>query len=409
MKIKKAILLVLLILAAQMAYAQALVPVDNPWYVGAGAGTSFGQCTFRSITEGQMHWGIQGGVSGGYRFNRLLSLEAGLQFGRQKQTSLDCCTYWLSEDNVRYISPVLGETGWYYHELENSTGWGKFAIQANADLLSLVTAPDCRWSLNAGPQISAVTTKTKLIAPDREIAYDRQWHLGIGGQASVGYRITERIGASLYGGITCLTGDRFDNLPRHAHRSNLIWDVGVKLAFSFGGRNSGGTDIIVEPTPADDDEASRLAAELAERERLAAEEAERLERERAEAERLAREEAERLEREARENAFNTPIPTVYFANNSAVIEHEYQKSLEEVLKILKKYPDFKLELHAYSSWPGSRKYNEELSRIRMDAVREWFMDRGISEDRLDNSYFHGIDYSAPDADHARRVDLKFVK
>lgn len=410
--IKRTILSLLLVLAPMVAGAQAFEPVDNPWYAGAGLGTSFGQCTFRSITEYGAHWGLQGGVFGGYRFNRLLSVEAGFRLGTQKQSSLDCCTYWLSEDNVRYLSPVVGETGWYYHDVVNSTGWGKFAIQANADLLSLVTAPDCKWSLNAGPQIGAVTTKTKLITPDKEIQYDRQWHLGLGGQASVGYQISESIGASLYGGITCLTGDRFDNLPEHAHRSNLIWDAGVKLAFHFGGARSGRADNVVDPyTNPVDEEAARLAAEQAERERLAAEEAERLAREQAERERLEREAREKAEREAaeKEAAFNTPIPTVYFTNNSAIIERRYQNSLNEALKILRKYPDFNIEIHAYCSKRGTKEHNDELSRIRMNEVRNWFLKRGIDESRLVNSYYHGIDRTAPDEDSARRVEVKFVK
>ena len=223
--------------AAQLCMAQTPGPAagggEPQWYVGVLGGTSFGQCTFRSITEYNVHWGAQGGVFGGYRINRLLSVEAGLQLGTQAQGALDCCTYWLSEDGTRYMSPVLDETGWYYHDMTNRTGWGCLALQANADLLSLCTDPDCRWSLNVSPQIAAVTTKTRLMTPDKELQYDRQWHLGLGGQVSVGCRITERIGASLYEGITCLTGERFDNLPQHAHKSNLIWDAGVKLSFNL--------------------------------------------------------------------------------------------------------------------------------------------------------------------------------
>lgn len=221
---------------AQLGKAQSPGPAAGGkplWYVGVLGGTSFGQGTFRSITEHNVHWGAQGGVFGGYRFNRLLSVDATLQLGAQAQDALDCCTYWLREDGTRYMSPVLDETGWYYHDFDARTHWGKLALQANADLLSLFTKPGNRWSLNAGPQLSAVTTKTRLRTPDKSITHDRQWHLGIGGQVSLGYRITERIGASLYGGITCLTGERFDNIPKHAHKSNHIWDAGFRLSFNL--------------------------------------------------------------------------------------------------------------------------------------------------------------------------------
>lgn len=229
---KKALVVILFLTGGAAAgRAQALEPVERPLYVSAALGTSFGQCTFRSITEYQITPGIQGGLFAGYRFNRLFSLEAGLQAGRQTQSAMDCCTYWLSQDGMRYMIPVLDETGWYYHDITSHTGWSKLSLQAHANLLSLLTAPGSKWSLNVGPQMAAVTTKTKLVTPDKTIENDRQWHLGLGGQAGIGYQITERFGASLYSSIICLTGQRFDNIPEHAHKSNLIWNAGLRLNF----------------------------------------------------------------------------------------------------------------------------------------------------------------------------------
>ena len=46
------------------AFTRAMEPTDDHWYVGAGLGTSFGQCTFRSITESDSHWGFQGEYTG---------------------------------------------------------------------------------------------------------------------------------------------------------------------------------------------------------------------------------------------------------------------------------------------------------------------------------------------------------
>ncbi len=225
---RRRVLLSLLLLAtAQGAWGQ------GPWYVGVQGGTSFGQGTFRSVTEHSIHWGAQGGINAGYRRGRLLSLELGVRYGAQSQYALDCCPYWMSEAEVRYMAPVLDEAGWYYKGLRTATQWGKAYLQANMDLLSLVTKPGCRWSLNVSPQISAVTTKTTLVAPNKEQQHPSQWHFGYGGEASVGFQISKTIGAALYGGITCLTGQRFDNIPIHAHKSNLLWDAGVKLSFSL--------------------------------------------------------------------------------------------------------------------------------------------------------------------------------
>lgn len=399
-KIMEKITLAALLLTgvAQVGIAQTSSPAagggEPSWYVGVLGGTSFGQGTFRSITEHNIHWGAQGGVLGGYRFNRLLSVEAGLQLGTQTQSALDCCTYWLNEDGTRYMSPVLDETGWYYHNFNTRTQWGKVALQANADLLSLFTKPGNKWSLNVGPQLSAVTTKTRFTTPDKTISHDRQWHLGIGGQVSVGYRISERIGASLYGGATCLTGDRFDNLPRHAHKSNLIWDTGVKITFKLGKKRAKASPVVtpvpavqpapvaepqpepvVEPEPAVEPEPEPVVVETTD--------------------------------PVKEHAFSTPIPNVFFSNNSAKIGEAPQ--LEMALAILQQYPDFNLEIHAYCSKSGTKEYNDKLSQRRMEAIRNWFTERGISKDRMDNSYWHGIDYNAPSAKQARRAELRFVK
>lgn len=398
--------------AAQWGMAQTQSPAtgggEPPWYVGVQGGTSFGQGTFRSITEHQIRWGLQGGVFAGYHFNRLLSLEAGFQYGAQSQGALDCCTYWLSEDGTRYLSPVVDQTGWYYHDLDTHTQWGKMALQVNADLLSLFTAPECRWSLSLSPQISAVTTKTRIIAPDKEIPHDRQWHLGLGGQVSVGYQITERIGASLYGGITCLTGERFDNIPVHAHKSNLMYDAGVKVTLGLGARKKARAAQEAVPIPVAEPEKPVAEPEIQVAEPVVqpevtarpeepvaqpAEEAARLEREKAE----------------KEAAFQTPIPNVYFANNSSAIRIISIPQLEMALSILERYPDFNLEIHAYCSNIGDKTYNDKLSELRMEAIRAWFEEHGIPKERMGKAYYHGIDYNAPTAAKARRAELKFVK
>ena len=163
--------------------------------------------------------------------------------GGQKQTSLDCCPYWLSTDGERTFTPVLDKQGHYYSDLDAKTRWMRFGVQANFDVLSLLTQPACKWSVTLSPQLSAVTTRTKHLATGSssgagsqgkyEQEFSRQWHLGLGGQAAVGYRVAKNIGLLLYGGITCLTGSRFDNIPEHCHKSNLLWEGGLKLSYHF--------------------------------------------------------------------------------------------------------------------------------------------------------------------------------
>ncbi len=206
---------------------------QSGWYAGISGGTAFGQATFRTITESKTHVGIQAGIFGGRQLSRLLSVEALLGMGGQTQTALDCCPYWLSTDGQRSFAPVLGKQGNYYRDLEAKTRWMRLGVQANFDVLSLLTKPTCRWSLVLSPQVSAVTTRTCHQAAGYEQKFSRQWHLGLGGQAAVGYRISGNIGVQLYGGITCLTGQRFDNIPEHCHKSNFIYEGGLKVAYLF--------------------------------------------------------------------------------------------------------------------------------------------------------------------------------
>ena len=410
----------------KLAFAAALLLVgsasraqviDRPWYAGVQGGTSFGQSTFSSITEHQVHWGVQGGLFGGYRINRILSLEASFQYGAQTQSALDCCPYWLSADGERFAMAVLDAPGWYYRDLSTRTQWGRAALQANLNLIGIF-AKSSRWTLNLSPQIAAVTTQTKLIAPDKTVQNPRQWHLSYGGQLSLGYCISDRIGAALYGGVAGLAGERFDNMPIHGHETNLIWDAGVKLSFHFGKypkRGPSAAELAAEAEAAA--RAAREAEEAAARAKAAEEaakaeaaaQAAREQAAREAAERAAREQAEREAEAAKEIAFQTPIQTVYFAHNSKTIINRYDPALEEALAILQQYPDFKLEIHAYASPSGTRAFNKALSKQRMEAIQQWFAARGISMDRMAEAYFHGVDYTARTAAQARRAELKFVK
>ena len=226
---------------------------ERGWYVGLSGGTSFGQATFRSISESKTNVGAQFGVLGGYQFSRLFSVEALATMGWQKQTSLDCDPYWLATDGEFTFAPVLGKQGNYYRDLEAKTQWMRLGLQANFNVLSLITKPICKWSVTLSPQVSAVTTRTKHLATGYEQEFDRQWHLGLGGQAAVGYRVARNFGLQLYGGITCLTGNRFDNIPKYCHKSNLIYEAGLKLSYHFGKKKQAPVveepAVITEPEP----------------------------------------------------------------------------------------------------------------------------------------------------------------
>ncbi|MBR4772680.1 MAG: OmpA family protein [Bacteroidales bacterium] len=406
----------------QESAAGALAPVENPWYIGAGGGTSFGQCTFYSITEdGIRSWGLQGGLFGGYKFNRLISLEAGFQYGGQSQFNLDCCPYWLSTDGVWKATQILDKDGWYFDDLEVATRWFKFAVQGNFNMLSFIKSNE-RWSLDLSPQISLVNTKSTWKGNlsngqgHHEETQDANWHLGLGGQIGAGYAITPNWKAGIYGGITALTGERFDRIPNNYHQTNLIWDAGIKVTYTFG--NSRKKHAEAERLAAQ--EAARLAAEQAERDRLAAQQAERdrLAAEQAERDRIAAEQAarEKAEREAAEAAaaaeaakyYHGTFESIYFADNSIKLGAETAK-LDEAVRILEQYPNTVVALYGYASKTGEDSYNLLLTDKRVEKVKAYLLEKGIDAARINPVVGKGVDRNANWNRDARRVEIVVVE
>ena len=380
------ILMMLAMLAAgvQTAFAQSdSRDYERGWYAGLGGGTSFGQATFRSITESKTHWGAQFGAFGGYQFSRLLSVEALATMGGQKQTSLDCDPFWLATDGEYTFAPVLGKQGNYYRDLEAKTQWMRFGLQANFDVLSLITKPTTRWSVTLSPQLSAVTTRTKHLAAGYEQEFDRQWHLGLGGQAAVGYRVVRNVGLQLYGGITCLTGDRFDNIPKYEHKSNLMYEAGLKLSYHFGKKGKAApvveeASVIAEPEPQPVVEKAQPVVETAA--------------------------VEEKKPEVVETA-PADLPTIYFANNSSRLTQKEADKLDAVAEMMKAQPDVTLNIVGHASNTGSEDYNLRLTQRRANTVKMLLVRRGIDGSRLKPVVGRGIDRDAADSKQARRVEL----
>ena len=392
------ILMLLAMLAAgvQTASAQDSSQRDykRGWYAGLHGGTSFGQATFRSITESKTHVGAQFGVFGGYQFSRLFSVEALATMGWQKQTSLDCDPYWLSTDGEYTFAPVLGKQGNYYRDLEAKTQWMRFGLQAKFDVLSLITQSTCKWSVTLSPQVSAVTTRTKHLATDYEQEFDRQWHLGLGGQAAVGYRVAKNVGLQLYGGITCLTGSRFDNIPVHCHKSNLIYEAGLKLSYHFGKKKQAPVvekpAVITEPEPQPVVEQQPVVEEkpqpvVVEQPKPVVETA--------------------AVAETKADATPAELPAIYFANNSSRLTQKEADKLDAVAEMMKAQPDVTLSIIGHASNIGSKQYNRKLSQRRANSVKRQLVAKGIAASRLKPVVGRGIDRDAADSKQARRVEL----
>ena len=391
-------LLAMLTAGVQTALAQGIDSRDynRGWYAGLSGGPSFGQATFRSITESKTNVGAQFGVFGGYQLSRLFSVEALATMGWQKQTSLDCCPYWLSTDGERTFAPVLNKQGNHYRDLEAKTRWMRFGLQANFNVLSLITKPGTKWSVTLSPQVSAVTTRTKHLATGYEQEFDRQWHLGLGGQAAVGYRVSKSVGLQLYGGITCLTGSRFDNIPEHFHKSNLLWEGGLKLSYHFG-KSSKSTPVVEEPAVIAEPEPQPVVEQKPVVEEKPAPVVEKAQ--------PVAETASVAETKPETKAVPVELPVIYFANNSSRLTQREADKLDGIAEMMKAQPDVELAIYGHASNIGSQSYNLRLTQRRANAVKALLVRRGIAADRLHPVVGRGIDREASTSSAARRVEL----
>jgi OmpA-OmpF porin, OOP family len=80
--------------------------------------------------------------------------------------------------------------------------------------------------------------------------------------------------------------------------------------------------------------------------------------------------------------FTGVIKGINFKTNSDVILKSSNKTLDAALKILVEYPDLKLEIQGHTDDVGDHDYNVDLSQRRADSVKRYFVEKGVTEDRL---------------------------
>jgi len=80
--------------------------------------------------------------------------------------------------------------------------------------------------------------------------------------------------------------------------------------------------------------------------------------------------------------FTGVIEGIYFEYDKDVIEKKSEKTLNEALSVLQRFPDLKLEIQGHTDAKGDDLYNMDLSQRRAEAVEKWFVDHGIAATRF---------------------------
>ena len=371
------------------------------WYIGLQGGVPFGVSTFSSFGADKTRAGFDAGLYGGYRFNPVLSLEAQAAWGLVNQSAQDCCAgYWLGADGHRYEAAVAGMDGWRYADLKSGTFTQRYGLQLNVNLLGFFPkTKHSRWTLELSPHIAAIGTKSTIqtvSGGNDALKGGTRWHFGAGGNVQAAYRITSCVSVGIYSGITCLTGDPMDGMPEYLHKSNFIWESGIRLGFSLGGRKARKPAEILPATPPEP--ATPVRTECDGR----TEQPETVVKvEETPAEKDSTETTEKVS--ASSPTAEVSFPVIHFPFDGTEITDSELPKARRILAILKENPGMAVTLTGWCDKQGSQAVNERVSLRRAEALKAWLVDNGIDASRI-RTVGGGSDTQAPSAREARRVE-----
>ncbi|MCR9174004.1 MAG: OmpA family protein [bacterium] len=113
----------------------------------------------------------------------------------------------------------------------------------------------------------------------------------------------------------------------------------------------------------------------------------------------------------RENFVFEPI---FFDFDKAEIREEHKDFLDRLIKVVKGHSDLRVQVTGHTDSEGSNGYNDDLSKRRAEAIIQYFVENGLSKDRLKFD-FKGENDPADTNDTAegrqrnRRVDFEFIQ
>jgi OOP family OmpA-OmpF porin len=112
--------------------------------------------------------------------------------------------------------------------------------------------------------------------------------------------------------------------------------------------------------------------------------------------------------------FTGTIRGINFDVDKDTIKKNSTKTLKAAVKVLKDFPDVRIEISGHTDTDGDRDHNLDLSRRRAEAVKKYLIDQGIASDRIET---RGAGPDEPVADNStkrgkaqnRRIEFKLLK
>jgi outer membrane protein OmpA-like peptidoglycan-associated protein len=99
---------------------------------------------------------------------------------------------------------------------------------------------------------------------------------------------------------------------------------------------------------------------------------------------------------------------VYFAAGNSELRKNDQEKLDEILNILKQYPQLGIEISGYASSEGNKELNRKLSNDRAIAVLNYINQKGIVRRRIVARGYGEHKDDQASAEESRRVELRIV-
>ncbi|MFN4217063.1 MAG: OmpA family protein [Brevinematales bacterium] len=107
------------------------------------------------------------------------------------------------------------------------------------------------------------------------------------------------------------------------------------------------------------------------------------------------------------------LGNILFEFDKATIRKEFEKGLNQLAEVLKKYPKLDIVVSGHTDSIGNSMYNQRLSELRAKAIADYLLQRGVSQDRI--SYV-GYGDKKPVASNVtaegraknRRVEIKII-
>ena len=111
--------------------------------------------------------------------------------------------------------------------------------------------------------------------------------------------------------------------------------------------------------------------------------------------------------------FTGVIEGIYFATNKATIRDTSKPTLDAAVKVLKDYPELRVEISGHTDAQGKDDKNLKLSADRAASVKAYLVSAGIAEDRIET---RGAGETEPIGDNAtkegrqqnRRIEFKLL-